>query len=80
MRLRKPRASSDDVDVAYCESYCDEQGFYQPPRWCMSEDVTVSVFCCGTSTHRYCCTNPDEEVIDNVGVGSCPQSTWLLNQ
>ena len=73
--------SADDDSVAYCEAHCDSYGYYQPGKWCVAQDESVDVYCCGDANTRYCCGDPSQDVGDKYPpVKSCPNSTWLMQQ
>ena len=67
--------------MAYCEAYCDAYGFYQPGKWCVGQDESVAVYCCGSEYTRYCCSDPTLDVGDKYPPAkSCPNSSWWMNQ
>jgi len=44
----------------YCSGYMDALGKWNTGFYCPSSDETIDVFCCGSSFHKYCCTNRDQ--------------------
>eukprot|EP00057_Strongylocentrotus_purpuratus_P020332 XP_011674806.1 PREDICTED: protein shisa-3 homolog isoform X2 [Strongylocentrotus purpuratus] len=46
----------------FCEAYVDESGTYHTSSHCPGPDAVRealnNVYCCGTSTNKYCCSEP----------------------
>jgi len=65
------RFSVDNPGVAilgseYCSGYIDLLGKWNNGFYCPSSDQTVNVFCCGSDSHKYCCTKKDQIIQDEM--------------
>ena len=50
----------------YCSGYVDLLGKWNTGFYCPSSDQTVNVFCCGSDSHKYCCTKKDQMIQDEM--------------
>ena len=58
----KQRRDYDDICLSFClYRSCMNTGFY-----CPSMEESIDVFCCGTATHKYCCTKRDQVIQTEV--------------
>lgn len=44
----------------YCSGYIDLVGKWNTGFYCPASDQSVDVFCCGSPSHKYCCTKRDQ--------------------
>jgi len=66
--LRFPVNSEEVVIIGseYCAGYIDLLGQWNSGFYCPSNDQSDTVFCCGSDTHRYCCTKKDQMIQDDM--------------
>lgn len=56
-----PNEDHEVLGSEVCSGYVDSYGKWNAGFFCPSEEVSQSaVYCCGTSTYKYCCTSRDE--------------------
>jgi len=61
----------DNQDVAilgseYCSGYIDSLGKWNTGFYCPDSEQSGTVFCCGSDTHKYCCTTREQRVQEEV--------------
>jgi len=65
------RFSVDSESVAilgseYCSGYIDLLGKWNTGFYCPSSGENRNVFCCGSDTHKYCCTKKDQMIQEDM--------------
>ena len=50
----------------YCSGYMDALGKWNTGFYCPASDESQDVFCCGTESHKYCCTKKDQVIQSEV--------------
>jgi hypothetical protein len=50
----------------YCSGYIDSLGKWNTGFYCPSIEESIDVFCCGSATHKYCCTKRDQVIQTEV--------------
>jgi len=50
----------------YCSGYIDVVGQWNTGFYCPTSGENTNVFCCGTETHKYCCTKKDQMVKEEM--------------
>ena len=50
----------------YCSGYIDLVGQWNTGFYCPNSGENSNVFCCGTQTHKYCCTKKDQMVQEDM--------------
>ena len=50
----------------YCSGYMDALGKWNNGFYCPASDESQDVFCCGTESHKYCCTKKDQVIQSEV--------------
>jgi hypothetical protein len=50
----------------YCSGYIDSLGKWNTGFYCPSMEESIDVFCCGSATHKYCCTKRDQVIQTEV--------------
>jgi len=50
----------------YCSGYFDSLKNWNNGFYCPSVEDSIDVFCCGSSTHKYCCTKKDQVIQEEV--------------
>ena len=50
----------------YCSGYIDSLGKWNTGFYCPDSEQSGTVFCCGSDTHKYCCTTREQRVQGEV--------------
>ncbi|XP_023320193.1 protein shisa-4 [Eurytemora carolleeae] len=50
----------------YCSGYFDSLKNWNNGFYCPSMEDSIDVFCCGSPTHKYCCTKKDQVIQTEV--------------
>jgi len=50
---------------SYCSGFVDSSGRWNSGFYCPETEELISVFCCGSSTDKYCCTKADQKIADD---------------
>ena len=50
----------------YCSGYIDPSGGWHSGFYCPVSDDNINIFCCGGRDNKYCCTNKDQVVQQEV--------------
>ena len=50
----------------YCSGYIDLLGKWNTGFYCPSSGENRNVFCCGSDTHKYCCTKKDQMIQEDM--------------
>ena len=50
----------------YCSGYMDSLERWNTGFYCPNSDESQDVFCCGSETHKYCCTKKDQVIQSEV--------------
>ena len=54
--------SSALIGSEYCPGYTDILGVWNSGFFCPGGAGEAGLYCCGSSLHRYCCTQPSDQV------------------
>eukprot|EP00057_Strongylocentrotus_purpuratus_P020342 XP_011674816.1 PREDICTED: protein shisa-4-like [Strongylocentrotus purpuratus] len=62
------------IAAEFCEAYVDESGTYHTSSHCPGPDAVRealnNVYCCGTSTNKYCCSEPTGYFLEHFDIGA----------
>ncbi len=62
LQLPLNQAQDSVLGSEYCSGYVDGLGKWVTGFYCPGSDESQDVFCCGSDTHKYCCTKKDQVI------------------